>query len=282
MNLAVDKLPRMAVVSRTEQRGGGAGSLPLMVDRATGLCLRRAWLLLAAGAGLASCIPQSPRDAFSASGELIALSGGEAGAANACFTCHGLDGSGNGAGAPRLAGLGPGYLGRQLDDYASGRRRHPQMEYIARSLSSGERQAVAAFYADMPVHIRVDAAVRPHPLYTEGDPARGLASCASCHGADGEGVGAGNPPLAGQPSTYLAAQLHAWRSSERRNDPGNLMLDIARRLTEPEIKSLSAYAAALPGAASHRGFPAASREARRDGPRNGASAPPPRGAGPAR
>lgn len=282
MSLAVDKLPRRAVVSATEQRGGRAGSLPLMVDRATGPCTVRAWLLLAAGIGLAGCTPASPRDAFSASGELIALSGGEAGAANACFTCHGLDGGGDGAGAPRLAGLGFGYLDLQLESYASGRRRHPEMEYIARQLSAGERQAVAAFYAAMPAPFHGDAAVPAHPLYAEGDPARGLVPCASCHGADGAGVGAGNPPLAGQPAAYLEAQLHAWRSSERRNDPGNLMLVIARRLTEQEIRSLSAYAAALPGGPAHPESRAAFRGARRDDSRSDASAPQPRGAGPAR
>ena len=51
---------------------------------------------------------------LSANGEVIALSGGAGGAANACFTCHGLDGGGDGAAAPRLAGLHLGYLQKQM------------------------------------------------------------------------------------------------------------------------------------------------------------------------
>ncbi len=62
-----------------------------------------------------------------------------------------------------------------------------------------------------------------------------LNSCAVCHGAAGEGVGAGNPPLGGQPAGYIADQLRQWQLSQRRNDPGNLMLAISRQLTPAEV-----------------------------------------------
>src|SRR3546814_3838790 len=89
---------------------------------------------------LASCgaAERTSADRFTRNGELIALSGGDAGAAYACFTCHGLDGRGDGAGAPHLAGLGLGYLNRQLEVYATGRLRHPAMELIAKRLRSEE------------------------------------------------------------------------------------------------------------------------------------------------
>src|SRR3546814_9980274 len=58
-----------------------------------------AWLALLAGCGTAD--PTS-MERFKRTGHLIALSGGDAGAPNACFACHGLEGEGNGAGAPRL------------------------------------------------------------------------------------------------------------------------------------------------------------------------------------
>ena len=229
-----------------------------------------ALLALAATAG---CSPPERRvgERFSASGELIALSGGDSGASNACFTCHGLDGGGNGAVAPRLAGLDRGYLVRQLDDFAAGRRRHPDMEFIARRLSPSERQMVSAYYAAMPRSVeRQVVSLPPPPLYLTADPARGLPACASCHGEDGAGVGYGNPPLAGQPAPYLAAQLEAWRSGTRRGDAANLMQHISRRLTPDEIRSLAAYAAALPGASPRPESREASREARRGGSRNGA------------
>lgn len=236
---------------------------------------------LAAGCSDASGAAPDP---FAATGELIALSGGASGAANACFTCHGLDGAGNGAGAPRLAGLGFGYLNRQMDDYAAGRRQHAEMEYIARRLSAQDRQRVAAFHAAMPApDVAAPAGpIPPSPLYRSGDPARALASCASCHGARGEGVGPGNPPLAGQPAAYLEAQLHAWRLGERRGDAENVMQRISRRLTPEDIRSVAAHAAALPGAAPRPVSPGASPAERRADPRNDASAPPPRAPAPAR
>ena len=98
-------------------------------------------------------------DRFAATGELVALSGAAAGAANACFACHGLDGAGDGALAPRLAGIDAGYLERQLIAYADGRRKHAAMGYIAQKLDPRERRAVSAYYAAKPalVHGRDDA-----------------------------------------------------------------------------------------------------------------------------
>ena len=232
---------------------------------------------------LVGCSQVSSRsaDRFTESGELVALSGGAAGGSNACFTCHGLDGRGNGAGAPRLAGLDLGYLDKQLNNYASGIRQHPEMEWIARRLSATDRHAVSAYYALMPFETAASAALpmEGRGLYLKGDPARGLAACATCHGAQGEGIGPANPPLAGQPAVYLAEQLESWRRSERRNDPNNIMLRISLRLTPREVAALSAYAAALGGRPPNLERPAASPGARRADPRNDASAPPPRGPG---
>lgn len=231
---------------------------------------------------LAACGPVERRaiDRFTATGELIALSGGDAGATNACTTCHGLDGRGNGAGTPRLAGLDRGYIAAQLEAYASGRRKHPEMEAIARKLTSAQQGTVSAYYAAMPFVPAPPKSRRPaHAsiLYHRGDPARGLASCASCHGAHGEGVGPANPPLGAQPAAYLAEQLDQWRASRRRNDPENVMLRISQALSRPESVALAAYAGALPGGLPRRESPAASRAAHRGDSRNGASAQPPHG-----
>ena len=65
-------------------------------------------------AALSACSPSAVADPFDDTGELIALSGGDAGAASACHTCHGLEGEGDGALAPRIAGLDPGYIVRQF------------------------------------------------------------------------------------------------------------------------------------------------------------------------
>lgn len=239
------------------------------------------WLALAllAGCGVAD---RTAADRFNATGKLVALSGGDAGASSACFTCHGPDGTGNGAGTPRLAGLELGYLSAQLEGYASGRRKHPEMEWIAKRLTPADRQTVSAYYAAMPFAPAAGTAAggAGMALYQHGDPARGLQACATCHGRAGEGGGPGNPALAGQPAPYLAQQLDAWRASERRNDPDNVMLLISRRLRSDEVPSVSAYASALSGDPRRSGSPAASPAARRADPRSGASMPHPHEAEP--
>ena len=209
---------------------------------------RAAWSLALAALTSCSAVKTTSAERFTETGEMIALSGGDAGATNACFTCHGIDGRGDGAGAPRLAGRGIGYLDRQLEAYASGRRRHPQMAWIANRLTPTHRLAVSAYYDAMPYEPAATPPPVPAPvLYVHGDPSRGLPACALCHGRFGEGVGRGNPPVGGQPAAYLAEQMEQWRLSKRRSDPNNIMLAISRQLTSPEVAGLAAYAAALPG-----------------------------------
>ena len=232
--------------------------------------------LLASAALLPGCIDGETRslDRFAEDGRLIALSGACAGASNACFTCHGMDGLGNGAGAPRLAALDPGYLERQMQAYADGRRHHAQMAWIARRLDAHERKAVSLHYAGLPFAAGGLMPTVQARLYHQGDSRRGIPACAACHGERGQGLGAGNPPLAGQPAAYLAGQLDLWRQARRRNDPGEVMLRISQLLTPSETRSLADYSASLPGGPPSPESPAASPAARRGDPRNGVSGPP--------
>lgn len=213
-------------------------------------------------------------DRFAENGRVIAMSGAGAGAGNACFTCHGLDGRGNGAGSPRLAGLHAGYLERQLEAYADGRRYHAQMRWITERLAADERHAVSIYYSSLPFDTGSSSPEARLKLYHEGDAARGLPSCASCHGDRGQGIGAANPALAGQPAAYLAEQLDLWRKSRRRNDPGDVMLRISQRLSPSEIEALAHYAAQLPGGPASQELLVTSPAARHSDPRNDVSRPP--------
>lgn len=228
--------------------------------------------LLLGGCGVAD---SRSSERFTANGEVVAMSGGEAGATNACFTCHGLDGRGDGAGVPRLASLPLGYLNAQMEDYAAGLRQHERMQYIGRELSHRDRQAVAAYYAAMPFEpggsAPPSAAALGARIYLQGDLARGLQACADCHGLRGQGIGAANPPLGAQPPGYLAQQLELWQLGKRRNDPDNLMLHISQQLAPAEMAAVSAYAGALPGGPPSPGFAEALPTARRGPSRNDAS-----------
>lgn len=215
-------------------------------------------------------------EAFSATGELIALSGGDGGAANACFACHGLDGMGDGDSVPRLAGLDVGYLQKQMEDYASDIRHDPVMTPIAGWLDDRDRRAVAQWYADMPVANREGRLQGAPDLYANGDAARGVVACAACHGAAGQGGGPGNPALAGQPQAYLVEQMRRWRTGERRNDPRGVMAVAVADLTDREMTAIAAWlsqqspaqardsgAASASVSASAAAEPAASRALRR-------------------
>jgi cytochrome c553 len=184
--------------------------------------------------GLTACGPTTNRtgEAFSASGELIAWSGGEGGAANACFRCHGREGQGDGTGAPRLAGMDVGYLQKQLDDYAGGLRKDDVMGPVAKWLSVEDRRAVAAWYAAMPPP--AGGAISPAPTVY-------AAKCAVCHGRQGQGVGSANPALAGQPAAYTLDQLTRWKKAGRRNDPGEVMTAAVSGLSEPDLRAIAAW-----------------------------------------
>lgn len=223
--------------------------------------------------------------AFSADGQIIAMSGGAGGAANACFTCHGLEGQGDGVSAPRLAGLDVGYLQKQMEDYAVGLRPDDQMTRIAKALSQKDRRAVAAWYAGLPATSTAPAAPQPAPaVYLNGDAARGIVACASCHGAEGQGTGrGGNPQIAGQPAAYTLEQIDRWKSGKRRNDPRGVMAAAVKSLSDPEARAIALWlstrpAAPAPASAAATGSasvdaaarPAASRETRRPDRSDGA------------
>ncbi len=180
-------------------------------------------------------------------GEAVAFGAGAGGARDACFTCHGLKGEGDGP-VPALAGLSSGYMLKQLKDYADQWRDDDIMTPIAARLSDADRIVVADYYAGLPP-LRKGAAPADGSaasLFIEGDPARALEPCAACHVVGGKDFGIATPILAGQPARYVRDQLLAWKESRRRNDARDVMGGIARKLTPEEIDSLARHIEAMP------------------------------------
>jgi cytochrome c553 len=62
--------------------------------------------------------------------------------------------------------------------------------------------------------------------------------CSVCHGAIGVSTVPDAPNLAGQPEAYLANQLRAYRSGERRHE---VMTLIAKPLVDDDIADLAAW-----------------------------------------
>jgi len=129
-----------------------------------------------------------------------------------CEACHGKNAEGNKAlGAPHLAGMPDWYLVRQLANFKSGLRGADpkdtfgtQMRPMAQTLADDAAVANVVAY--------IGSLTAPAPETTvKGDAAAGktaYATCAACHGANGEGNQALNAPkLSGQHDWYLARQL---------------------------------------------------------------------------
>jgi cytochrome c553 len=87
----------------------------------------------------------------------------------------------------------------------------------------------------------------------------GVAACASCHGAKGEGNAASNfPRIAGQSQSYLARQLTSFANGSRGNP---VMSAIVQKLTPQQIGAVSAYYAQLDAPATpSAGAPAAQQK----------------------
>lgn len=61
---------------------------------------------------------------------------------NTCIGCHGVNGEGRGR-YPRLAGLSPAYISKQLQDYQQQRRKHETMTPIAQTLNKLDIEELA-------------------------------------------------------------------------------------------------------------------------------------------
>jgi len=176
-------------------------------------------------------------------GEFIALN---------CTTCHVEQALTSDSRIPNLGGLDPLVMYKQLDDFRSGTRLSGPMSAIAQSLTPQQYADVAAYFAKqaglpenggerMPRNnssYRNDDPVQK--LIYAGDPKRGIAACASCHGPGGYLIGA--PALSNQNALYIEQQLQAFAQGTRVNDMNMPMRSIASLLTPSEMNSLaSAY-----------------------------------------
>ena len=167
-------------------------------------------------------------------------------AAAVCASCHGDNGASATPELPSLAGQSAAAIYKQLHDFRSGARVHPQMTPVAQRLQVPDLANIAAFYGRSArpyggLGGRFQAAdVLIVRLATEGDSARRIPACNSCH-VNGAGGPIETPVLTGQHHQYLAAQLRAYKNGQRRNDVYQRMRNIARGLSDEEIEALARY-----------------------------------------
>ncbi len=184
------------------------------------------------------------------------LFAGKAFSQDQCAGCHGAQGEGTAQG-PRIAGQPAPYIERQLEAYADGRRQHPVMGPIAKSVPPQERAKLAEHYAAFQPSVAAKPSAstgassrggdsRARTLAIHGDESRRVQACANCHGPDGNGLAGINPYLAGLDATYLENALREWKSGTRTTDPSGQMSTIGKKLSDADIRSLAAYYASLP------------------------------------
>jgi cytochrome c553 len=189
-----------------------------------------------------------------AAGIAAALSGGAAGAGNSydyCLLCHGSNANGNyGIRAPKISGVEPWYLARQLENFAAGARGlpgddasgHEMMPVGQRLKTAGEIEAAVEFVGGLD-------SKKPAPTIV-GDAKAGktsYASCTGCHGAKGEGNAALQAPaLASRSDWYLVTQLGNYkkglRGVDERDVYGAQMRAVASTLADDKaIADVVAY-----------------------------------------
>nr|WP_200912406.1 MULTISPECIES: c-type cytochrome [unclassified Acidovorax] len=187
----------------------------------------------------------------------------------ACTACHGKEGRATQEGYfPRIAGKPAGYLANQLLNFRDGRRSYPQMTYLIEHLTDDYLREMAEHFAaqDVPYppppapQAPAAALEQGRRLVHQGDAARRIPACVSCHGSAMTGVAPSIPGLLGLPRDYLNSQLGAWKTGQRRAHAPDCMADIARQLTPDDVSAVSAWLAAQPvagGGKPARTLPAA-------------------------
>jgi len=169
-----------------------------------------------------------------------------------CTACHGEEGVSGSDLAPTLAGADAAALYKELADYRSGKRLWGVMNGVAKALSERDCADVAAYFATRQHGLQpITGILAPQAgrslrqsdpasrLVYAGDPSRGIAPCAVCHGPSGYKVGA--PALLRQRTAYIERQTAAFAQGERQNDIDEQMRTVAAQLTAQEMHAVAVF-----------------------------------------
>jgi cytochrome c553 len=193
------------------------------------------------------------------SGPELATTESDPQAAGACARCHGAGATAPASNlVPILHGQKVEYLTEAMRAYAKGDRSSGIMQPLASDLDSESIAKLAGYYAGLappqprsPPDAEAASIERGRSIATIGEPQRRIPACNACHGDNGLPT---FPRLAGQHAPYLVRQLHLWKEGSNASaDNGAIMAPIATRLTDEQVRDVSAYYASLaPAAAAKR------------------------------
>lgn len=164
----------------------------------------------------------------------------------ACVACHSTDGNSVIPTFPKISGQNIAYLTKQLNEFKDHTRNDATMEPVASGLSEKDIKDLALFYSTQKRTIgKADPALAKlgGKLYKGGNMKKGISACIACHGPKGSGLpSAAYPKISGQHAAYTEKQLNNFKTGFRHNDPSHdMMQDIAKRMSDIEIKALASY-----------------------------------------
>ena len=224
----------------------------VLVSMGLAVCAATVWAAEPAGASATptvapTAVPIAAPTAVPAEQPKIDVAKGEAISTAVCSACHTNDGSRGSAANPILQGQHPAYLARQLAEFKAGLRKNAIMQGFASTLGPADMKNVAAFYAGKNAKPgfakNKELAVLGEAIWRGGIADRSIPACAGCHSPNGAGIPAQYPRLSGQHADYVESQLLAFRSGARSNNA--VMMGVAAKLNDREIKALADYAAGL-------------------------------------
>lgn len=153
-----------------------------------------------------------------------------------CQGCHSVPGYTNTYPTyhvPRIGGQHADYVVAALNAYREQERKHGSMKGNVDNLSEQDMEDIAAYVSKF--------RGMNSTLPITGNPQAGknkAASCASCHGEDGNSENSMFPRLAGQYESYLVRALSEYKSGARSNP---MMMGFASTLSEEDMKDVAAY-----------------------------------------
>lgn len=173
-----------------------------------------------------------------------------------CTACHGPQGQGNkNLNAPKLAGLEPWYIIRQLENFKTGERGyHPEDTYGKQMQSFAKQLPNRAAMADVAAYVQTfpDSATETTIAGNSQHGREIYRTCGQCHGDRGQGSQRHNAPrLAGMSDWYLVRQLKNFKQGIRGDHPddfyGEQMSEMAKTLiTNEAIGDVIAHINTLP------------------------------------
>ena len=211
--------------------------------------------LAVSGYASAAAAPAAPVKADPAKGGTLYDNGDSARGLPACVSCHGAAGNSTIATNPKLAGQVEAYTYKQLVDFTTPNRNNPIMTPYAKMLTEEDKKNVAAYLG---AQVQKQGAAKDKDsvelgkkIYRGGIAVTGVAACASCHGANGNGIPSQFPRLAGQHQDYTVATLLAFKAANSKKPPAGArknsaqMVTLASRMSEEEMRAVADYIAGL-------------------------------------